>query len=429
MITCHDCHSENEVRAPKVRVDRADKPTLVGAEDFQLSAPVERPKFSPVEQTRRDEDEDDEFRLAPLPPEPPAATVPPMNGGVSSSAVSTFQPGTFAPNFRLSPTADPVPGVRPTTAPANAFPPASPAATAPAAALPPRRQLPRREESYGDELWDAPVDPNQPRFHRGPFLIGIVEFLFYPGTMSRWLVFTALAAIPIAAIELAVAASIARDGNVFSPAGIFFTLIAAGTGFVWLLLFSLQMQAVVEDTGRGCDAIEKWPTAGFIPHGNPLYLPAAIFLGMLPGLIVWMGYHFGQDGLTVFGGIIALISLLIFVPLLWLPILLHKSFAGAHQSPLFWESFRFTGDGWIVFYMETFVLGLVVSMGISLWSTGSVVVAPLSAALLVTPLFLYFRLLGRLLWYIDPAMTPVPPPPKEAPAPLPETVDPTQLRR
>jgi hypothetical protein len=58
-----------------------------------------------------------------------------------------------------------------------------------------------------------------------------------------------------------------------------------------------------------------------------------------------------------------------------------------------------------------------------------VIVAPLAAVVVVTPLFLYLRLLGRMLWFIDPAMAPPPPPEKPAPPPLPETVDPTQVRQ
>lgn len=75
------------------------------------------------------------------------------------------------------------------------------------------------------------------------------------------------------------------------------------------------------------------------------------------------------------------------------------------------------------------MLALLAAAGVALWGS-SPVLAPLSAALLVTPLFLYLRLLGRMLWYIDPDMAPPPPPStKPPPAPLPETVDPTQVRR
>lgn len=464
-INCHDCHSVNEVRAPIDRVNSADRPTLVGAQDFQMSDPGQRPKFASLEQRRpgdEEEEEEEDFRVAPD-PEPPPLPAGTMAGGPppapddglidvfalhgSSSApppVSSpppsqsgspapYIPGNFKPDFRLGPNAEPVPGRPPSvsssassSSPVTSAPPKYDPATGtyvpviPAGPKGPRVR--RHEESYGDELWSGTTDPDRPAYMRSPFMVGVVEFLFYPGTIGRWLCLTALALIPISMIEL----SIGTGGGF---AGVASGTLAVITGVAWAVIFAVHLQSIVRDTGRGCDAIEKWPIVGIFPRGNPLYLAGSLAIAAAPGLMLWILYYVSSEGFSVRGFMILLTSIMFFLPPLWLPILMHKSVVGAHQSPAFLESFRHSGDGWIVFGMQTLLLAFIAGIGISIWSFGSPIAAPFSAVLIVTPLLLYARLLGRMLWYIDPAMTPPPRPPKMAPVPLPETVDPSQIRR
>lgn len=386
-IQCPDCHAENEVREPKpASIDSSDKPSLDDVEEFRLSEPVERPQFSPIERLPIG---DDEIPLAPIP---------------------------VAPTERPLPTP---------TSPAGA---ATPPTTSPlAGSAPPPRRYRKREESYGDELWDdtgpyAHLPPHQ----RSPFLAGIVEFLIYPGTIGRWLALTALAMVPIAFIELA-AASASRE-ELFTSGSILWGCFAFITGLTWAVLFSAHMIAIVDDTGNGLDVIENWPLVGQFPRSNPLYLAAAMapvtFASLLLSLLLVAGswIDLGPIAMLVIGKLL--------LPLAWLPMLLEKSFAAPVQSRVFWESFRDSGDGWFVFAFETLMLGLPAAIGVSLWNHGSLILTPLSAALIVTSLFVYTRILGRLLWYINPEMIPPPPPPPQSgPPPLPDTVDPLQLHR
>lgn len=284
-------------------------------------------------------------------------------------------------------------------------------------------------ESYGDELWSPPTDTSRPNFERGPFVVGIVEFLLYPGTLVRWLTLVALASVPIAVLEMT-SATVGHFGSLFSGSALTLLFFAAVLGIPWLAVFGAHAMAIVADTGRGRDAIEDWPLGGFVPRGNPLYLPISFVAGMLPGLMVFALYYLSREEASIRGPLMLLVSAMLFTPLAWLPMLLEKSLQGPFYSQTFWQSFRFSGDGWFVFYFETLLLCLFAAGGMSLWSYGSVILAPLSALLLVTPLILYFRLVGRMLWYIDPEMAPpLPDAMKAAPAPLPETVDPSQLRR
>jgi hypothetical protein len=253
-------------------------------------------------------------------------------------------------------------------------------------------------------------------------MVGIVEFLFYPTTLGRWLGLTALAMVPIAFLSMSI-------GTGVNVAGFASGFLATVTGIAWLALFGVHLQSIVEETGRGEDSIEKWPLGGLFPRSNPLYLPLCVALAAVPGFVGWVLFYVSSEGASVRGYMILLVSIMFCLPPLWLPILVHRSPFGAHQSPAFLESFRYSGDGWIVFSIFTLLLAFMACIGIALWELGSAFVAPFSAALFVTPLILYARLLGRLLWYIDPAMAPPPLPPKTLHTPLPDTVDPTQLHR
>lgn len=406
----------------------ADGPTLDDAEDFALSPTFERPKFEAIEVPRPEDDAGDDFSLRPMPVTPTQASAPtavkphadagmvelfPANNAPARPAATTASTGTVSPS---------APNNKPTTGNTTLFPPVGGKSQPP-----PRIRM--HAETYGDELWSPPADNSRPAFERSPFLVGIVEFLFHPGTLVRWLTLIALASLPIAVLEMT-AATVGRFGSLFSGSALTLLFFAAVLGIPWLVVFGAHAMAIVADTGRGRDAIEDWPVGGFLPRGNPLYLPIAFALGMVPGLLVFALYYLSREEASIRGPLMLLVSAMLFTPLVWLPMLLEKSLQGPLHSQTFWQSFRFSGYGWIVFYFETLLLCLVAAGGMSLWSYGSVVLAPLSAAILVTPLFLYFRLVGRLLWYIDPEMAPPPPETtKAAPAPLPETVDPSQLRR
>lgn len=425
-IKCPDCHAENEVKQPRPQsVDSSDKPSLAGVEDFRLSDPGDRPKFSSIERPPRDEDDDDhEFQLKPLPVTPTETIAKPTRPSADDGMVDVFGSHGGAP---VQVPGSPRP---PTNAPPPAIPtkpPSIPSASSilPAPQPPPRRYR-KREESYGDELWsDGGDKAHLPRYKQSPFLVGVVEFLVYPGTISRWLMLTGLAIVPIAFIELAAAS--ATEWSLFTTGSVFWGSLAALSGLVWSVVFGAHVIAIVDDTADGLDAVENWPLVGEFPRSNPLYLPVALVPVAFAALLISL-FMVGASWLAL-GPIAILVSGMLLLPLAWLPMLLEKSFTAPVQSQLFWQSFRDSGDGWFTFGFETLMLGMVAALGVSMWNLGSVILSPLSAALLVTSLLVYVRLLGRLLWYINPEMIPPPPPPKPGPPPLPETVDPTQLHR
>ncbi len=447
-IKCHDCHAPNEVKPPRPKdmQKASDGPTLDDAEDFALSPTFERPKFEMLEISRPADDVDeDEFAPKPTSHAPRPAETSAAKPGADAGMVELFslhgappgkpvasssplaRPAASIPAAPTSPVPSasqfnpPALGGKISSGVASLFPPVGSAPVGPA-------RIRKHADSYGDELWDAPTDTSRPAFERGPFVVGIVEFLFYPGTMVRWLSLIALASVPIAVLEMT-SANVGEFGSLFSLSSFSLLLFAALMGLPWLVVFGAHAMSIVADTGRGRDAVEDWPLGGFIPRGNPLYLPISVAMGTLPGLLVFILYYLSREEASIRGPLMLLVSAMLFTPLVWLPMLLEKSLQGPLYSQTFWQSFRYSGNGWIVFYFEVLLLCLFAAGGMSLWSYGSVILAPLSAFVLITPLFLYLRLLGRLLWYIDPDMAPPPPPPQAGPAPLPETVDPSQLRR
>lgn len=454
-IPCPDCHSENEVKTPKPQDLKRpyDGPTLDDAEDFALSETFERPKFEALELPPREEPEDDDgFSIKPLPVTPTQAvsssasdSKPRADTGMvelfsshGGALPPTNAPATRPPPPRTPPPSSPVASSATTTPQpfsteqlgnqfkagvAALFPPASEPASPPG-----KPRIRKHADSYGDELWSGATDSSRPAFERSPFLVGIVEFLFYPGTMPRWLALVALASIPTAVLQMT-SGAVESTGTLFSGSALGLLFLASIVGVPWLAIFGAHAMSIVSDTARGCDAIEHWPLGGFVPRGNPLFLPIAFFAGMLPGLLVFAIYYLTRESPTIRGPIILLVSAMLFMPLVWLPMLLEKSPLAPFQSQTFWQSFRFSGDGWFTFYFAALILALVASGGMAMWGLSAPILAPLSAVLLVTPLLLYLRLLGRMLWYIDPDMAPPPPPPKAAPPPLPDTVDPTQIRR
>lgn len=429
-IKCPDCHAENEVRKPKAQsIDSSDKPSLVGAQDFRMSDPGERPKFSPIERPPRDEDEDDdrELQLTPMPVTPTETAAKPNRPSADDGLVDVFglHGGAPVPVPPAKPSAAPtIPSAPPAPRPSAAAAPSTSAAPPPA---PPPRKYRKREESYGDELWTTGGGANAhlPRYKRSPFLVGVVEFLVYPATISRWIMLTALALVPIALIELAAGST--TEFRVFTAGSLFWGGLAAVCGLVWSIIFGAHVIAIVDDTANGLDAVENWPLVGEFPRSNPLFLAAALVPVAFASLLLSL-FTVGSSWVAL-GPVAMLVGGMLLLPLAWLPMLLEKSFAAPMQSRLFWQSFRDSGDGWFVFGLETLMIGMVGAIGVSLWNIGSLIVTPLSAALLVTALLVYVRLLGRLLWYINPEMIPPPPPDKPGPPPLPETVDPTQFHR
>ena len=98
-----------------------------------------------------------------------------------------------------------------------------------------------------------------------------------------------------------------------------------------------------------------------------------------------------------------LVSELIFFPIFFGSMLAEGSFMPVSGAIL--SSFQRKGEGWLLFYCLSMLLGIVLAASMALVELGvqlrTVLVAPFAAVLWVLGIILYFRVLGRMLWYVQ----------------------------
>lgn len=413
-MKCPDCFSQVKVKAPYVAPYSPKKPTLEGAEEFNLSDPGERPAYRPFVDPRGEYEE--LLHLDPLAPvrkptEAPAPATPEVTPPDQDPLFvdQPFPKATVMP----SPT-EHLPVGRPTAvtsyeedlddqeivlrAPVDRpeYKPEIPHLSPP----PPteRREEPREASAWDDSAWGYPADPNQPNaWKQSPFLLGIVGFLFYPSTLFRLVVYSVGLSVVLwlgfSAVELG------QQGGVSAIFGIFCTLLGGLAAISWTGSFSACLYAVTQDTGNGMDKVEAWPDWSVTEWlGQALYVPAASFLACIPGSIFGSLLLTAGDGAELMLPFPVLMSQLLFFPPIFGSMMAEGSLL-APYSPAIVKSFKTHGDGWLLFYIASFFIGVIQAVAIGLLELEIGLIAPLSAVILVTSIFLYFRLLGRLIWY------------------------------
>jgi hypothetical protein len=386
-IKCPDCHTRNVV--PPLPEDAAKKsrgPTLEGTEDFGMSEVVERPKYRPLVRERSEYD-----------------------------TLSAVDPASI--EHRLT-----VPGERPRRPRAVVREPQSPESApredeevslAPPvevveAARDPRTILPKPDLEPEDPMYDGRYDDGligdfvDPRstdaWKKAPFLYGIVEFLFFPSTLLRLIPFCML---------LAVVAGLAHVGiTAWQEGGILVLFVMWGgipLAAVWLVSFTAFFHAIAVATGNGENEVTMWPdwsiTEWFLPC---MTFVVATVAALLPGgLIAGATLAASTDDplMAAFG--IAVPPLLSW--LILFPVVLHSMLAedrlAAIASPIVMRSFTNAAEAWLIFYTYSIGLAfLLAGAGVLMLST-QLLIAAVGAAGLVIVLFLYARLIGRLMWY------------------------------
>jgi len=79
--------------------------------------------------------------------------------------------------------------------------------------------------------------------------------------------------------------------------------------------------------------------------------------------------------------------------------MLNEDSVFAIASPDTLRSLKIASDGWVFFYMYSLVLVLLAVGAAAMMVGGQFLVGALGAAFFVAVLMVYFRLLGRLMWY------------------------------
>lgn len=255
--------------------------------------------------------------------------------------------------------------------------------------------------TYRDDDWVRPVAAGERTyFERSPLTIGIFEFLVLPETVVRLLMHIVWGSVALSLAQLAV---IYAYRGAEALLAILFVLLFAVIGGTFCLSLAAQMQAIVEDTANGTDRVENWPSPNLFDWMfDSMSLCLHVAIAAAPGIgiaIMFFTSSLYNEDLPFKS--VSLFPIVISAALLLPPILFSTAAEGnmfALVSPQLFRSFQSTGDGWMLFYFETFLLILGSLLSISFVEFHTVYLAPLVTTGLLIMIFLYFRLLGRVMW-------------------------------
>jgi len=415
-IKCPDCHSAVDVTAPPRPKVQPKAPSLDDVEEVALDDPGERPRYRPMV---RPQGEDAVLGLLNDPPFD-VRTGQPRTGGAPGSS-----PNAAAADF-------PEVGKDPTTAanrqrtqPQEAAGFAGQGSTAdeeeddfelrlsdpverPAVKVELPHHIaadlpdPRDEGSYGDELWGSGSSGTRPRWQQSPFLVGVLEFLFQQSTLGSWIGYGLSAGVLLCMLQLAMQFS--RSSGPEQVAGLLVSICFTVLAISWSATFGSACLAVIQDTANGNETVEDWPDWHFFDwFVRSFTLVVAVFVAAFPGLLV------GSAMLTSGAPLIAiplpvLASLVAFAPIVLTSILVEGSVLNV-VSPTVLRMVRTAAEGWILFYMLTFVIGMLAVGALALLEIQNLITSFIAGALCVTLALLYCRLLGRLMWYSQHKLT------------------------
>jgi LSD1 subclass zinc finger protein len=426
-IQCPDCHTVNEIKPLQGKLAPKSKgPSLENAEEFELSTPVERPAYRPMQAARG------EYEV-----------------------LSALDPASVEHGWTL-PAAGEAPGSQPATKPASPARPAPPAAKTPAASAPaanaPAANVPVAEpptEEYAEEYAEpeeeeefvisAPVErleykpppvklpPPDPdaslydgryedeysgtgvnrkskdAWKRAPFLIGIVEFLFQRDTLLRWVLY-AMGAAVLAALANTVTPNAGDDyvARAQNQALMYVCAVAFGIGFMgWVAPFAVCCLAIVEDTANGADEITSWPDYNFLEwFTKAAYFPIAGVVAGFPGLVIgsFIVSSGGFPPIVVLLGVLA--SWVFLFPLVLGSMLAENSIFAFYSATTF-KSLKVAADAWMMFYVYMIFIGFLAAVALAVASIKMFIISSVGATVLVVLAFVYCRLMGRLMWVVQ----------------------------
>ncbi len=384
-IQCPDCHTINVITGPKKPPPKKPGPTLDGAPDFGLGEPVERPAYRPIVAPRGEYAELAEFDPA---QRPPGWSRPEKMTSTAASATAALEDDdeeivVSAPVERLE--------IKPDIKP---LPPPDP-------------QDDLYDGKYDDGLigdWDDRKKPEA--WKRAPLTVGLVSFLFYINTFLRIVLYAAGLAV-VLNIIYATAQAYASDNPSAKAASIFLSIVTAVSLGFYVASLSAVLFAIVQDTANGGDDVASYPDWNVTDWiGTAVYFPAAAFVAGLPG-------SFFTTALLVTGldptyGAFAAVAPLVLSWVLLLPFVLYSMLAeGSCLSPFSvatYKSLHAASEGWVFFFVYAFLLGLVGSGALAFAMSQHVLVNVVGSLGLILVMFLYCRILGRLMWYCSEKM-------------------------
>jgi DNA-directed RNA polymerase subunit M/transcription elongation factor TFIIS len=229
---------------------------------------------------------------------------------------------------------------------------------------------------------------------RWPFLSGVFSFPFYSESLVCWGMLSAGALLTAAlAYEAFVLAGSGPLGAVMS---MILGSVAAVVGAAWLVAASAAGLAILQDTSEGCDRVVNWPQGQLLDWFTEfLFVFNSAVLAMVLGLGLRALFELEpRRGAAVVGTVFYA-----FFPLFLVSMLEAGSPLRPFSAPI-WRSVLTVCWGWIAFYVETALIVLLVVLPAILLTLAIGPLAGVPAIVLaVAALMVYFRLLGRLVWY------------------------------
>lgn len=232
------------------------------------------------------------------------------------------------------------------------------------------------------------------------------------GTPEAWVRWSILAVVGSgAALVLDVASVMLARGGLFGLlVGLMVGLSGWIIGFIALWKTVAGGLTVLEDTAEGNRKVENWPETTFTWEIEPLYVLFACGIGAVPGFLMYR--------LLGVGPLVAPAGVFLISPIALMGMLETGSLVNPF-SPVVWRSVFSDWWAWLLFYFSSAAV-LVASVVVTavaygvVGSLGSIVVGPV----VVTTVWVYFRLLGGLAWYCAGAVIPpqAPPEPEKRPA-------------
>lgn len=235
-----------------------------------------------------------------------------------------------------------------------------------------------------------------------PLVHGVFSFPFQRNSLVCWAKMTAGSMLVQGGAAIVLAQVLAIDqtgiglGYLVMAAGMLYTM-----GFVCIMavFFSLWISSsalkIVIETANGADRIEQWASEDFLDWAfEALYFVNSVVLSLLVGWgIQALAPEFPAD-LTVIG------SLFLLFPVILLS-MLETGSAMNPISPAVLKSLFVQGWGWLGFYaLAAMLLAVVAAVVLGLWLWIGFWAIFASSLVIVPALMIYFRLLGRLGWYI-----------------------------
>lgn len=385
-VKCPDCHSRNLVAGPKEEgAAKAKGPTLEGTENYGMSTVVERPKFRPLQAARGEyevlsalDPAAIEQRLT-VPGEKPrkkklVAKPADDQGGEEDESEEHGELTLEAPLERAETARDPRSFLpQPEIEPENAL----------------------YDGRYDDGLIGDMVDPRSPdAWKKAPLVYGIIEFLFRPTTILRWVFF---------AILFTVVVGIAKLGIAYAQQAVVLFILWAGVPVlgVWLFSFAAAFHAIVEATGNGDDEVATWPDWNvFGWFGPSLFVLIAAVLSALPGGLIAAALALSlSEPLVAIFAIAApvVLSMMLLFPFIYCSMLIEDNIF-AFASAYTFRSLTIAGDAWMYFCMYSLGLVLLGTCAVGTLIANNMVFTAVGAVASMALLMVYARLIGRLMW-------------------------------